>query len=189
MVNVGAARSTRYSRRAINQHAFVDLRALRKGLKMAQAALSRQADIPIALLTRIERGLVQPTPEHAARLASVLGVELPAVSAWDMPVAGEGYVTSSSADGVVIRRRYEADIALRPVWDLFCGTGGFSAGFEATGAFKVVTGLDLLGDRLHTLTENHGAANAYGDDIRNIQTETLLEENPRPFVVIGGPPC
>jgi DNA (cytosine-5)-methyltransferase 1 len=31
------------------------------------------------------------------------------------------------------------------VIDIFCGTGGFSTGFEATGEFKVKAGLDVLG--------------------------------------------
>jgi DNA (cytosine-5)-methyltransferase 1 len=105
------------------------------------------------------------------------------------PMSGEGYVTSMAAEGKIIRRVREHDIGLRSVWDLFCGVGGFSAGFEATGEFEVVAGLDLLGDRLDTFTSNHGAANAYGGDIRNIDVTSLLEENERPYAIIGGPPC
>jgi DNA (cytosine-5)-methyltransferase 1 len=72
---------------------------------------------------------------------------------------------------------------------LFCGVGGFSTGFEATGEFEVVAGVDLLGDRLETFGANHAAANAHGGDIRALDIDALLNGSPTPFVVIGGPPC
>lgn len=104
-------------------------------------------------------------------------------------VSGEGYVTAVPDSPVTHCRRKAHDIGLRPVIDLFCGVGGFSAGFEATGEFEVVAGLDLLGDRLETFMANHPAANAYGCDIRTVATDALASENPRPFAIIGGPPC
>jgi DNA (cytosine-5)-methyltransferase 1 len=73
--------------------------------------------------------------------------------------------------------------------DLFCGVGGFSAGFESTGEFEVVAGIDLLGDRLETFCANHAAANGHGGDIKKLSVDELLSDSPRPFVVIGGPPC
>ncbi|CAG0907662.1 unnamed protein product, partial [Darwinula stevensoni] len=44
-------------------------------------------------------------------------------------------------------------------------------------------------DRLGTFASNHAAANAYGQDIRSIATDVLDDENPRPYVIVGGPPC
>jgi DNA (cytosine-5)-methyltransferase 1 len=55
--------------------------------------------------------------------------------------------------------------------------------------FQVVAGVDLLSDRLQTFSSNHGAANAYGQDIHTLSTDILENENPRPFVIVGGPPC
>ncbi|MBK9009417.1 DNA cytosine methyltransferase [Novosphingobium sp.] len=65
----------------------------------------------------------------------------------------------------------------------------FLPGFEATGEFEVVAGVDLLGDRLETFCANHAAANGYGGDIRALDIDALLSDAPPPFVVIGGPPC
>jgi DNA (cytosine-5)-methyltransferase 1 len=50
--------------------------------------------------------------------------------------------------------------------DLFCGTGGFSAGFETTGEFEISAGIDLLEDRLRTFKANHKYADAIQGDIR-----------------------
>ncbi len=165
---------------------FVDVRSRRKALRMPQAVLAKAAGLSSNYIMRIERGLLVPSADQTQALERVLGA-LP--KAGMARISGEGYVTSMSAEGRLIRRVRNHDIGLRPVWDLFCGVGGFSAGFEATGEFEVVAGLDLLGDRLDTFTANHGAANAYGGDIRNIAVDTLLNENERPFAVIGGPPC
>jgi len=167
-------------------NAPLDLRALRKDKRIPQAALSKAAGVPLNALMQLERGLRVPTPEQVAALTQALGV---ATFAEAEAVAGEGYVTSASVNGLVIPRRMQPDLGLRPVWDLFCGTGGFGTGFEASGEFQVVVGVDLLGDRLNTFTANHFAASAYGGDIRRIPTLTLLDANPRPFVVVGGPPC
>jgi DNA (cytosine-5)-methyltransferase 1 len=42
---------------------------------------------------------------------------------------------------------------------------------------------------LDTFSTNHAAANAYGQDIRSLSTKTVADTNPRPFVIVGGPPC
>jgi DNA (cytosine-5)-methyltransferase 1 len=153
---------------------------------MPQGALAKATGLSLNHLMRIERGLLVPNPTQTRALEKILGTLPLSITT---PISGEGYVTSTAAEGRVISRVREHDIGLRAVWDLFCGVGGFSAGFEATGEFEVVAGLDLLGDRLSTFTSNHGAANAYGGDIRNISVEKLLNENERPFAIIGGPPC
>lgn len=77
--------------------------------------------------------------------------------------------------------------------DLFCGTGGFSAGFEATGEFEVKAGIDILGDRLRTFKANHKDACAIEGDIRQWSPNKFCKTTgltPGDVdVVIGGPPC
>lgn len=79
--------------------------------------------------------------------------------------------------------------------DLFCGTGGFSRGFEnATGGdYQVVLGVDIRRDSLSTFKANHGGAQALCQDIRTVDwqsTRAQLDIKPGELgVVIGGPPC
>ncbi len=79
------------------------------------------------------------------------------------------------------------------VLDLFCGTGGFSKGFENAGGFDVVFGIDLLPDAIATFKGNHPDAKALAADVRNYPADRIgLELDLRPGqvdVVIGGPPC
>jgi DNA (cytosine-5)-methyltransferase 1 len=79
------------------------------------------------------------------------------------------------------------------VIDLFCGTGGFSKGFENTGAFEVACGIDLLPQAIDTFDLNHARARGIAQDIRSFDAETLGAElglSPGDVdVIIGGPPC
>jgi DNA (cytosine-5)-methyltransferase 1 len=79
------------------------------------------------------------------------------------------------------------------VLDLFCGTGGFSKGFENAGGFEVVFGIDLLPDAIATFKGNHPDAEALAADLRNYPPDRIgLELDLKPGqidVVIGGPPC
>jgi DNA (cytosine-5)-methyltransferase 1 len=79
------------------------------------------------------------------------------------------------------------------VLDLFCGTGGFSKGFENAGSFEVVFGIDLLPDAIATFKGNHPDAQALAADVRDYPPDRVgLELDLRPGqidVVIGGPPC
>ena len=145
--------------------------------------------MPVSELMLLERGFAPLDGPKAKALAGALGVL--AESLYDIqPLAGEGYATATKDVGSGVRpRRSEPNPSLRPLVDLFCGVGGFSTGFEATGEFEVVGGVDLLGDRLDTFCTNHPAANAYGGDIRTIDVDHILSNCPVPFVVIGGPPC
>ena len=77
--------------------------------------------------------------------------------------------------------------------DLFCGTGGFSKGFENTGAFRVVYGIDVLPVAVDTFRLNHPRAVALGADIREVRLvdasrETGLARG-EVGVIVGGPPC
>jgi len=69
------------------------------------------------------------------------------------------------------------------VIDLFCGPGGFSAGFEAAG-FRVVAALDYDKDAVTTYSANH-ACSAIQQDLTDFDYTTLPDAD----IVIGGPPC
>lgn len=79
------------------------------------------------------------------------------------------------------------------VMDLFCGTGGFSKGFENTGLYDVVFGIDVLPDAVATFRLNHEAALGVLGDIRvhtgdKVGGELGLERGDVD-VIVGGPPC
>jgi len=77
--------------------------------------------------------------------------------------------------------------------DLFCGTGGFSNGFEQTGAFQVIAGLDFLPDRIATFNVNHPNAMGFTKDIKTFSPQKMADElginSNSVDVIIGGPPC
>jgi len=79
------------------------------------------------------------------------------------------------------------------VIDLFCGTGGFSKGFENTGRFQVVFGIDLLPQSIETFKANHRGARALAADVRRYPPDRVARElgiaQGDVDVVIGGPPC
>jgi DNA (cytosine-5)-methyltransferase 1 len=79
------------------------------------------------------------------------------------------------------------------VMDLFCGTGGFSKGFERTGHFEAVYGIDLLPLSVETFRLNHPDAHAVAGDIRKYPRSAVAEAtglySDAVDVIIGGPPC
>lgn len=79
------------------------------------------------------------------------------------------------------------------VMDLFCGTGGFSKGFENTGAFEVVYGIDVLPLSVETFRLNHPAAVGLVEDIRKVRLDDVKEltglRRGQVDVIVGGPPC
>ena len=79
------------------------------------------------------------------------------------------------------------------VIDLFCGTGGFSKGFENSGRFEVLLGIDLLPHAIETFKLNHASAEGVAGDVRALPPEAAAEMlglgRGELDVVIGGPPC
>lgn len=79
------------------------------------------------------------------------------------------------------------------VMDLFCGTGGFSKGFEDAGPFEVVHGIDILPVATKTFKANHPLAYTVCDDIRKVRRSQVSEVTGLSVgdvdVIIGGPPC
>jgi DNA (cytosine-5)-methyltransferase 1 len=76
------------------------------------------------------------------------------------------------------------------VVDLFCGSGGFSHGFERAG-FNIVLGIDNFKSAIETFKANHKEATAICRDMREITKDEILNliGDKRIHVVIGGPPC
>ena len=81
------------------------------------------------------------------------------------------------------------------IFDLFCGTGGFSKGFEKSrnAEYKTVFGIDLLPKSVETFRRNHPEALGMCGDIRKMRCEDLASKlNIRRGelgLIIGGPPC
>lgn len=81
------------------------------------------------------------------------------------------------------------------VFDLFCGTGGFSKGLENShkGNFEVKFGIDLLESSVETFKLNHQNAIGLSRDIRKVRRHEVQEmtgvKRGALDVLIGGPPC
>jgi DNA (cytosine-5)-methyltransferase 1 len=173
---------------------ILNIRSARKLRKMRQRDLAAAIGISVRELMKVERGLIAPPQKLLHQISNCLKIDANQLMAGQdefckNPLSGEGYVTARPEDTIRILRKKETDFTKKPVLDLFCGVGGFSFGFEMYDVFQVVAGVDLLSDRLETFGHNHNAANAYGQDIRTISTDVLDNENPRPYVIVGGSPC
>ncbi len=81
------------------------------------------------------------------------------------------------------------------VFDLFCGTGGFSKGLEDSdrATFEVVFGIDLLNTSVETFKLNHRRAIGLAKDIRTVrrhEVESLTGIKKGTLdILVGGPPC
>jgi DNA (cytosine-5)-methyltransferase 1 len=80
------------------------------------------------------------------------------------------------------------------VFDLFCGTGGFSYGMEHSGlGFTTRFGIDVLPVATETFKLNHGNAVAMCGDIRKARRAAVKEATKlakgKVDVLVGGPPC
>jgi DNA (cytosine-5)-methyltransferase 1 len=79
--------------------------------------------------------------------------------------------------------------------DLFCGTGGFSKGFEnsSCGQFVTIFGNDILPYAIETFKKNHSNAKAFAGDIRKLRRADIQEllkiKKGDIDVIVGGPPC
>lgn len=75
--------------------------------------------------------------------------------------------------------------------DLFCGAGGFAKGFEMTGKFKCIGGIDNKKAAVETHKLNFKDSVSIHDDIRNIEPNEFhkLIGLKNVDLIIGGPPC
>ncbi|WP_254838636.1 DNA cytosine methyltransferase [Natronomonas marina] len=84
---------------------------------------------------------------------------------------------------------------MRGVIDLFCGTGGFTYGFEThpSSQFDVLLGFDKKNVATETFKQNHPRAEVVNEDIREWPAdETEAETGVTPEdvqIIVGGPPC
>lgn len=76
------------------------------------------------------------------------------------------------------------------VLDLFSGCGGLSYGFEKTGGFEIVAGIDNWQDALVTFSNNHKTAAVLNADLAHFDPQDIEKLTGAHLdVVIGGPPC
>lgn len=80
------------------------------------------------------------------------------------------------------------------VFDLFCGTGGFSYGMEKSAkGFSTRFGIDVLPIATETFRSNHKAAATLCKDIRKVRRTEVKEitklKKDQVDVIVGGPPC
>ncbi len=81
------------------------------------------------------------------------------------------------------------------VFDLFCGTGGFSHGIEQSGdaLFDTRLGVDILEASLETFAANHDGALVVRRDLRRLSCREVAERTKLARggvdVIVGGPPC
>ena len=80
------------------------------------------------------------------------------------------------------------------LFDLFCGTGGFSSGFDNAGhGFKTRFGIDVLPVAINTFQSNHKDALGLCGDIRKARRSDIAEilkiNKGDVAVIVGGPPC
>lgn len=76
--------------------------------------------------------------------------------------------------------------------DLFSGCGGLSLGFQQTGKFEVILGVDNYLDALKTFENNHKSAKGLSLDLFDINFTDEIKKNigkRKIDVIVGGPPC
>jgi DNA (cytosine-5)-methyltransferase 1 len=171
-----------------------DVRSMRLKSRLAQRDLATRAGVSLHQLSQCERGLILPNEEFFVAIANAMGVEPSRLQRAQQDLIkvsahGEGYFTSRAGEEFLISPITQPNQKKVPIFDLFCGTGGFSHGFERTGKFEVTLGVDLLKDRIMTFTANHPAASAWCKDAHDLKLEELSSSSPAPRVIIGGPPC
>lgn len=172
---------------------MLDLRSLRLSKKVRQRDLARELGVSVQELSKIERCLTTPSRKLLEVAAQIFDVNFSELIDFhfgnNKALTGEGYITAVPEDNFIIQRRVLPHETTIQIVDLFCGTGGFSHGFELTGKFQVVAGLDLLPDRVRTFSENHKTAVAFCADIQSFDIQLLDGVIDKPQVIIGGPPC
>lgn len=75
------------------------------------------------------------------------------------------------------------------ILDLFCGIGGFSYGFEMTGKYKTILGVDAWNIALNTFKLNHTETQIEENDIRQLTNDYWAKYKNSVDIVIAGPPC
>lgn len=78
------------------------------------------------------------------------------------------------------------------VLDLFCGAGGFSTGFEQSGQYNILIGVDNDPYALRTFARNHPKTESLELDLSDQKSDDVIQSvavNRCIDVIIAGPPC
>lgn len=169
------------------------------GLSIKELAL--EVEFEERRIRVLERGLDRPDPGEVSKLTEFF--ELNTREARSLRrvskeiskgpvVIGEGYVTALDRREFTVYPPSGSDGTANKltVLDLFCGVGGLSYGFEQTGEFVTVGGLDLLSDRIATFQRNHPGSFGFSFDITSFSPSDVGKYLARrPDIIVGGAPC
>lgn len=76
------------------------------------------------------------------------------------------------------------------VLDTFAGAGGFSLGFELSGKYEIIGGIEYDKWAAETFQFNHKNSTVLVGDIQSFSDEFLLNAfKEKPDIILGGPPC
>jgi len=76
------------------------------------------------------------------------------------------------------------------VLDTFAGAGGFSLGFELSGKYEIIGGIEYDKWAAETFQFNHKNSTVLVGDIQSFSDEFLLNTfKEKPDIILGGPPC
>lgn len=167
------------------------IKIARQKEKLTIKNLSCLSKVPEKTIRQIERGLLVTNNDEIDKICRTLNIPNKCYTNNNSIVTpGEGYVTSKAASGTITPRTIK-DIPTDKIkiFDLFCGAGGLSCGFEQTGKFITIGGIDLLNDRIKTFTENHPYANGIAGNILNYSLDDISSLIGQPDIIVGGPPC
>ena len=175
---------------------MMDIRTLRRQKSMTIKQLSLKADVSQSELSKCERGLILLECSFFGQIAKELGASSSDLYECHKKLyngtisTGEGYITAKPTKKFKLHPKIPPTEDLISVMDIFCGTGGFSHGFEQTGKYQVIFGLDILEDRIKTFSKNHSKALAYCCDITTVDPKKIKKACPSlPNIIIAGPPC
>ncbi len=171
-----------------------DIRTCRLALGLKQSDVARLAGVTPTDLRRWERGLDVPPLEQLCQLAPILHTPVAKLKEaqerlTELAIPGEGYTTSQAGNGRTHHPRRSVLPKKHRVLDLFCGAGGLSFGFEASGEYVTTAGIDLLSDRIATFVTNHPHARAVEGDVTTYSPDALADIVGPVDVIVGGPPC
>ena len=77
----------------------------------------------------------------------------------------------------------------KKILDLFCGAGGFAAGFQAAG-YEIKAAIDLSYSAYQTYKYNFPKAVVFNENIHELHTDDILDRAKMvPDVIIAAPPC
>lgn len=172
------------------------LREIRYEKGLTISALAEATEIHSRRLKIIERGLDKPSAKELEIIGDYFDlteIELKSITKSankERKTIGEGYVTAIPDNFLALPPIVQKQNNAIPVLDLFSGIGGISYGFEQTGNFQTIGGLDLLNDRINSFQLNHPHAFGFSYDINQFKPskiETYFLQKPK--ILVGGAPC